>query len=139
MLGHRVASRLQNTFAICISHHARCVPCSLAYNSKADGHITKGGYSDHIVVREEFMLHVPDSLSMAGTAPLLCAGITGAQPPPFMSPLTPASSFAHHALRIHLHAPTATARNAGTAACGFAHTLLSVLMTHSMLGSHHWT
>lgn len=46
------------------------------YNSQVDGHTTKGGYSDHVVVREEFMLHVPDNLSMAGTAPLLCAGIT---------------------------------------------------------------
>ncbi len=66
-------------------------PCSQTYNSQVDGHTTKGGYSDHVVVREEFMLHVPDNLSMAGTAPLLCAGITGAQPPLFF-PLRPSPS-----------------------------------------------
>ena len=57
------------------------MPCSQAYGSQVGGHTTKGGYSDHVVVREEFVLHVPDSLSMAGTAPLLCAGITGVPQP----------------------------------------------------------
>ncbi|MBB4200486.1 hydroxyacid dehydrogenase [Rhodoblastus sphagnicola] len=37
---------------------------------------TLGGYSKHIVVREEFVLRVPDSLDLARAAPLLCAGIT---------------------------------------------------------------
>lgn len=39
------------------------------------GH-TFGGYSSHIVVPEDFVLQVPDSLDPAGAAPLLCAGIT---------------------------------------------------------------
>lgn len=37
---------------------------------------TKGGYSKHLVVREEFVLRVPESLDIAKVAPLLCAGIT---------------------------------------------------------------
>ncbi|RQP15360.1 MAG: NAD(P)-dependent alcohol dehydrogenase [Parapedobacter sp.] len=42
----------------------------------ADGTITKGGYSNCIVVNENYVLRVPDNLATAGAAPLLCAGIT---------------------------------------------------------------
>lgn len=38
--------------------------------------VTYGGYSDRIVVDERFVVHVPRSLDLAATAPLLCAGIT---------------------------------------------------------------
>jgi uncharacterized zinc-type alcohol dehydrogenase-like protein len=38
--------------------------------------VTYGGYSERIVVDEKFVLHVADSLDLAATAPLLCAGIT---------------------------------------------------------------
>ncbi|MDD3798995.1 MAG: NAD(P)-dependent alcohol dehydrogenase [Novosphingobium sp.] len=41
---------------------------------------TRGGYSKHIVVREEFVLRVPDALDIAKAAPLLCAGITTYSP-----------------------------------------------------------
>src|SRR6185503_17815939 len=41
---------------------------------KIDGSITKGGYSEHIVVREHFVFVVPKGLDPARTAPLLCAG-----------------------------------------------------------------
>lgn len=41
---------------------------------------TFGGYSKHLVVREEFALRVPDGLDLARTAPLLCAGITTYSP-----------------------------------------------------------
>ncbi|HET9628793.1 MAG TPA: NAD(P)-dependent alcohol dehydrogenase [Novosphingobium sp.] len=37
---------------------------------------TQGGYSDHIVVREDFVLSVPDGLDLERAGPLLCAGIT---------------------------------------------------------------
>jgi len=37
---------------------------------------TYGGYSEKIVVSDPFVLKVPDSLDLAGAAPLLCAGIT---------------------------------------------------------------
>ncbi|MDP1632003.1 MAG: NAD(P)-dependent alcohol dehydrogenase [Caulobacter sp.] len=52
------------------------------YNGKdrITGETTYGGYSDHIVVREAFVLKVPDSLDVTRVAPLLCAGITTYSP-----------------------------------------------------------
>ena len=52
------------------------------YNSedKILGGVTYGGYSQSIVVDEAFVLRVPDKLDPAGTAPLLCAGITTYSP-----------------------------------------------------------
>jgi uncharacterized zinc-type alcohol dehydrogenase-like protein len=44
------------------------------------GENTYGGYSDKIVVREEFVLRVPEGLDPAAAAPLLCAGITTYSP-----------------------------------------------------------
>ncbi|MDO4592581.1 MAG: NAD(P)-dependent alcohol dehydrogenase [Comamonadaceae bacterium] len=43
---------------------------------RVDGTPTQGGYAERIVVRQEFVLHMPDSLDLKGAAPLLCAGIT---------------------------------------------------------------
>lgn len=40
------------------------------------GEPTHGGYSRHLVARQEFVLRMPDGLDMAKAAPLLCAGIT---------------------------------------------------------------
>lgn len=37
---------------------------------------SKGGYADRIVVDENFVLRVPETLDPAAAAPLLCAGIT---------------------------------------------------------------
>lgn len=51
------------------------------YNNKdRSGVPTYGGYSNTIVVREEFVLHVSEKLNLAATAPLLCAGITTYSP-----------------------------------------------------------
>ncbi len=52
------------------------------YNSpdKHLGGMTYGGYSDHVVVDQHFVLHVPEKLGPAGVAPLLCAGITTYSP-----------------------------------------------------------
>jgi uncharacterized zinc-type alcohol dehydrogenase-like protein len=41
-----------------------------------DGEPTHGGYSGAIVVDENYVLHIPDSLPLDAAAPLLCAGIT---------------------------------------------------------------
>jgi uncharacterized zinc-type alcohol dehydrogenase-like protein len=41
---------------------------------------TYGGYSRRIVVRDHFVLRVPDTLDPAAAAPLLCAGITTYSP-----------------------------------------------------------
>jgi uncharacterized zinc-type alcohol dehydrogenase-like protein len=55
---------------------------TLTYNAqdKLVGGVTYGGYSESIVVDEAFVLRVPDSLNLAGAAPLLCAGITTYSP-----------------------------------------------------------
>ncbi|HBJ86967.1 MAG TPA: hydroxyacid dehydrogenase [Verrucomicrobiales bacterium] len=42
--------------------------------------VTYGGYSDSIVVDEHFVLRIPPNLDLAGSAPLLCAGITAYSP-----------------------------------------------------------
>ncbi|MBD8139903.1 NAD(P)-dependent alcohol dehydrogenase [Frigoribacterium sp. CFBP 8759] len=42
----------------------------------ADGTVTQGGYSQAVVVTEDFVLRVPESLDYDKVAPLLCAGIT---------------------------------------------------------------
>ncbi|MCW3038452.1 MAG: alcohol dehydrogenase [Solirubrobacterales bacterium] len=51
------------------------------YGSKdRDGTVTYGGYSDHVVVDEDFVLRIPDGLELDAAAPLLCAGITTYSP-----------------------------------------------------------
>lgn len=52
------------------------------YNSRdrITKEVTLGGYSKHLVVREEFVLRVPEGLDLAKAAPLLCAGITSYSP-----------------------------------------------------------
>jgi uncharacterized zinc-type alcohol dehydrogenase-like protein len=68
----------------------KCGPClkgleqyciegpTLTYNSiERNGQTrTQGGYSNKIVVDENYVLQIPDNLPMDGAAPLLCAGIT---------------------------------------------------------------
>ncbi|MEQ1628829.1 MAG: NAD(P)-dependent alcohol dehydrogenase [Nitrospira sp.] len=44
------------------------------------GRITQGGYSNQIVVDAQYALRIPQALSAAGAAPLLCAGITTYSP-----------------------------------------------------------
>jgi alcohol dehydrogenase (NADP+) len=44
------------------------------------GGVTYGGYSESIVVDEAFVLRVSDKANLAGTAPLVCAGITTYSP-----------------------------------------------------------
>jgi uncharacterized zinc-type alcohol dehydrogenase-like protein len=59
-----------------------CPNLILTYNSpdKHTGGVTYGGYSESIVVDQKFVLRVPSNLDLAGTAPLLCAGITTYSP-----------------------------------------------------------
>ncbi|MBC7581897.1 NAD(P)-dependent alcohol dehydrogenase [Aeromicrobium sp.] len=45
-----------------------------------NGEKTQGGYSTHIVVTENFVLKLPDSIELDEAAPLLCAGITTYSP-----------------------------------------------------------
>ncbi len=55
---------------------------TLTYNDryKDTDEPTFGGYSNNIVVTEKFVLKIPKSLDLKGTAPLLCAGITTYSP-----------------------------------------------------------
>ena len=50
----------------------------LTYSSPQPGSDlpTYGGYSDHMVVKEGYVLSIPDTLALDAAAPLLCAGIT---------------------------------------------------------------
>ena len=52
--------------------------CSLTYNGvERDGKTpTQGGYSNKIVVDENYVLRIPDKLPLDRAAPLMCAGIT---------------------------------------------------------------
>lgn len=67
----------------------KCEPCrrnleqyctegmSTTYNGvERDGTPTQGGYSNKIVVDENYVLRIPDNLPLDRSAPLLCAGIT---------------------------------------------------------------
>jgi alcohol dehydrogenase (NADP+) len=53
----------------------------LTYSARdKKGQIAQGGYSSQIVVDENYVLRIPKTLSPAGAAPLLCAGITTYSP-----------------------------------------------------------
>jgi uncharacterized zinc-type alcohol dehydrogenase-like protein len=41
-----------------------------------DGQTTQGGYSQAIVVDENYVLRIPDEIPLDAAAPLLCAGVT---------------------------------------------------------------
>lgn len=51
-------------------------PVQTYNNLDAEGKPTYGGYSNTIVVKEDFTHHISDKLDLAAVAPLLCAGIT---------------------------------------------------------------
>ncbi len=55
-----------------------CLAGSIStYNSVGrDGLPTAGGYSTGIVVDENYVVRIPDGVSLEAAAPLLCAGIT---------------------------------------------------------------
>ena len=56
--------------------------CTMTYNGpkKPDGTNSYGGYSTGIIVREEFVLSIPEAIDSQHAAPILCAGITTYQP-----------------------------------------------------------
>jgi uncharacterized zinc-type alcohol dehydrogenase-like protein len=59
-----------------------CSDVTFTYNSpdKVSGGHTFGGYSQSIVVNQDFVLKVRNDVDLAATAPLLCAGITTYSP-----------------------------------------------------------
>ncbi|HTF54244.1 MAG TPA: NAD(P)-dependent alcohol dehydrogenase [Pseudonocardia sp.] len=72
----------------------RCGPCTAGMESycengatytydgldRIDGSVTRGGFARSGICDERFLFHVPDGVDLAGTAPLLCAGITSYSP-----------------------------------------------------------
>ena len=59
-----------------LEHFCALTPV-FTYNSREkDGTPTLGGYSDKIVVDENYVLRMPENLPLDASAPLLCAGIT---------------------------------------------------------------
>ena len=49
----------------------------MTYNGRGyDGEATMGGYAQKVVVREDFVVSIPEGLELDQAAPLLCAGIT---------------------------------------------------------------
>ena len=60
-----------------------CRDVVMTYGSpdpKLPEHITQGGYSSAIVVDQDFVLRIPEGISLPHAAPLLCAGITTYSP-----------------------------------------------------------
>ncbi|GAB2879687.1 NAD(P)-dependent alcohol dehydrogenase [Uliginosibacterium flavum] len=60
-------------------HEQHCVEgATFTYGGvdRIDGTPTHGGYSEKIVVKQDFVVRVPDNLDLSAAAPLLCAGIT---------------------------------------------------------------
>ncbi|KAI8536455.1 hypothetical protein RHMOL_Rhmol10G0258300 [Rhododendron molle] len=58
-----------------------CPKMILTYNAvDYDGTKTFGGYSDHMVTNERYIVRIPDNLPLDAAAPLLCAGITTYSP-----------------------------------------------------------
>lgn len=55
---------------------------TFTYNGedRQDGSMTYGGYSDHVLVSERFVVRIPEGLDPAAAAPMLCAGITTYSP-----------------------------------------------------------
>lgn len=67
----------------CKAGHEQFCPNGVMTYASPDKHlggVTQGGYSESIVVDERFVLRVPTNLTLAGVAPLLCAGITTYSP-----------------------------------------------------------
>ena len=59
-----------------LEQYCRC-GATYTYNAlDREGAPTYGGYSDRIVVKERFVVKIPDRLALKAAAPLLCAGIT---------------------------------------------------------------
>jgi len=46
-----------------------------------DGTVTRGGYSTHVVVDEDFVVRIPDGMALDVAAPLLCVATSRASSP----------------------------------------------------------
>ncbi len=68
----------------CTSHEEQYCEkhLSLTYNGTEQDQTTPtyGGYAEQIIVKEDFVLHIPENIPLEKAAPLLCAGITTYSP-----------------------------------------------------------
>jgi alcohol dehydrogenase (NADP+) len=53
---------------------------TFTYGQTPSGGVAQGGYSNRIVVRESFVIKIPEKMFAPSTAPLLCAGVTTFSP-----------------------------------------------------------
>ena len=49
-------------------------------DSTSPSGITQGGYSENLVVKDHFAIHIPENIRLQDAAPLLCAGVTTFSP-----------------------------------------------------------
>jgi uncharacterized zinc-type alcohol dehydrogenase-like protein len=85
---HRRRSRLGRHVGCFIDSCRECENCKAGeeqyclngetgtYGGMQDGKPTDGGYSEQIVVDENYVLGIPEGIELSAAAPLLCAGIT---------------------------------------------------------------
>ncbi len=68
------------TCSACKSHEEQYCNEGATFTYNSNERVTKkptfGGYSDHIVVDQDYVLRIPTHLPLDAAAPLLCAGIT---------------------------------------------------------------
>nr|CAB3498684.1 unnamed protein product [Digitaria exilis] len=60
----------------CVAGHENYCPDVVLTSNGVDTTTTRGGFSDAVVVDHRYVVHVPPSLPLPPTAPLLCAGVT---------------------------------------------------------------
>ncbi len=64
----------------CLGEHGPTMTYNGYFKPDGSGFNTFGGYSTHVVVREDFVLNIPDALDIKSAAPILCAGVTTYSP-----------------------------------------------------------
>lgn len=64
----------------CLGPVAQTMTYNGYFKPDDSGYNTFGGFSTHIVVKDSFVLHIPNALKYSAAAPILCAGITTYSP-----------------------------------------------------------
>jgi uncharacterized zinc-type alcohol dehydrogenase-like protein len=64
----------------CESPHGATMTYNGYFVADGSGFNTFGGYSNNLVVREDFVLRIPEGMDISKAAPILCAGVTTYSP-----------------------------------------------------------
>ncbi len=64
----------------CLDEHGPTMTYNGYFQAKGSKFNTFGGYSTHIVAKEDFLLTIPDTMDIKAAAPILCAGVTTYSP-----------------------------------------------------------